>query len=153
MLQGSCGTSKFFSTESSFCGLCITGGKFFFTVRKQSQFWFFRFTIRNRYIIVKQWLKGIAKWFLMILFRCPSKSKSHATCIFEMEYQPAEQRRKFASKLGEVVFQPSAAVLGLAFSGTIDESTNTGGTSCSGYSSPVASSKQGLYHPWKQSQD
>lgn len=81
----------------------------------------------------------------MNLFRCPSKSKSHATCIFKMEYQSAEQRRKFASEFSEVVVQPSTAILGLAFSGTTNEPANTGRTSCSGYSSPVASSQQGLY--------
>lgn len=55
MLQGSCGTSNFFSAESSFCGLCITRDKFFFTVRKQSQFWFFRFTMLTLEIGILLW--------------------------------------------------------------------------------------------------
>lgn len=79
------------------------------------------------------------------LFRCPSKSKSHATCILKMEYQSAEQRRKFASEFSEVVVQSSTAIFGLAFAGTTNEPANTGRTSCSGYPSSVASSQQGLY--------
>ena len=62
-----------------------------------------------------------------------------------MEYQSAEQRRKFTSKFSEVVLQSSTAVLGLAFPRTANEPANTGRTSCSGYSPPVASSKQGSY--------
>lgn len=84
------------------------------------------------------------EWILN-LFRCPSKSKSHATCILKMEYQSVEQRRKFASEFSEVVVQSSAAIFGLAFAGTTNEPANTGRTSCSGYPSSVASSQQGLY--------
>lgn len=84
------------------------------------------------------------EWILN-LFRCPSKSKSHATCILKMEYQSAEQRRKFASEFSEVVVQSSTAIFGLAFAGTTNEPANTGRTSCSGYPSSVASSQQGLY--------
>lgn len=84
------------------------------------------------------------EWILN-LFRCPSKSKSHATCILKMEYQSVEQRRKFASEFSEVVVQSSTAILGLAFAGTTNEPANTGRTSCSGYPSSVASSQQGLY--------
>ncbi|OAD57330.1 hypothetical protein WN48_02256 [Eufriesea mexicana] len=81
---------------------------------------------------------------------CPSKSKSHATCILKMEYQSAEQHRKFASEFSEVVLQSSTAILGLAFSGTAHEPADPGGTSCSGYSSPVASSQQEVRNSIKE---
>jgi len=60
-----------------------------------------------------------------------------------MEYQLAEQRRQFARKFGQIVLQSSAALSGLAFAGTIDESTHSGGTSCSRYPSSTAGRKQG----------
>jgi len=60
-----------------------------------------------------------------------------------MEYQFAEQRRQFTREFGQVVLQSPAALLGLAFSGTIDQPADAGGTSCSGYSSPTAGRKQG----------
>jgi len=80
---------------------------------------------------------------LFLCRRCPSESQSHAPRILEMEYQLAEQRRQFAREFGQIVLQSPAALLGLAVSGTTDQSANTGGTSCSGYSSPVAGRKQG----------
>jgi len=67
-----------------------------------------------------------------------------------MEYQLAEQRRQFAREFGQIVLQSSAALLGLAVSGATDQPANTGGTSCSGYSSPAASRKQGKYAPRKK---
>jgi len=60
-----------------------------------------------------------------------------------MEHQLAEQRRQFARELGQIVLQPSAALSGLAFAGTIDEPTHAGGTSCSRYPSSTAGRKQG----------
>jgi len=60
-----------------------------------------------------------------------------------MEYQLAEQRRQFAREFGQIVLQSPATLLGLAFSGATDQPANTGGTSCSGYSSPAAGRKQG----------
>lgn len=75
--------------------------------------------------------------------RCPFKSQSYASRILEMEYQFAEQCRQFTREFGQIVFQSSTALLGLAVSGATDQSAHTGGTSCSGYSSSVAGREQG----------
>lgn len=80
---------------------------------------------------------------LFLCHRCPFESQPHTPRILEMEYQLAEQCRQFAREFGQVVLQSPAALFGLAFSGATDQPADTGGTSCSGYSSSAAGRKQG----------